>query len=234
MPLIQKFLHARKYIGFGFSKLKLGAKIHSTISRKKFKLSADFSSFDSSVDKRLIKMAFKVLRTHFVLNDSDQALWEKLEDEFINTKFLMPDGNIYQKSSGVPSGSYFTQLVDSIITATVMVWALQAMKFTGPAEHLLVLGDDSLFGSDERVNLKYISKLLAKCGLELSVKKSRDDCHFLGGVWDKLEKREDPRLIATKMLYPERFRVYPDLRGSASMDEVRRASRNVICQYLTV
>lgn len=47
---------------------------------------------------------------------------------------------------------------------------------------MIVLGDDSLFGSNTRVDLKRLVKMLNNMGLSLNVEKSRDDAHFLGGV----------------------------------------------------
>jgi len=103
-----------------------------------------------------------------------------------------------------------------------------------PASALIVLGDDSLFGSDTRVNLKYLAKILAKAGLTLSVEKSRHDVHFLGGIWERLEKKEDPINIATRIAYPERFRSYPNLNKGRSRSEVDKVAMLVVYQYLTV
>lgn len=88
----------------------------------KYMFAADLKSFDSSVHEWLIRQAFNTLRTHFPnMNQEDTEIWNKLIDEFINTKFIMPDGAIYQKDGGIPSGSFFTQLIGSIISASIMI-----------------------------------------------------------------------------------------------------------------
>jgi hypothetical protein len=227
-------LQATHTIMFGYSKLALGVRIDSTIARKKYQLAVDFSGFDATVNRKLIKMAFSVLRSHFELTESEQQVWSLVESEFINTKFLMPDGKIRYKEGGVPSGSYFTQLIDSIVSASVMIWALQKCGHQKASSALIVLGDDVLFGSDTRVNLPRLCAYCKRAGLTVSVTKTRDDPHFLGGVWERLEKREDEREILTRILYPEKYRVYPDMRKGATLFDVKNAAKVVVMQYLTV
>lgn len=119
-PLIDRFKGANRLLALGKTKFSMGVRLDSIFSGKKHIVACDFSSFDASVNKKLIYMAFKTLETHFEFDSSERKLWDKLVHEFIYTKFFLMDGNIYMKEGGVPSGSHFTQLIDSIITASVM------------------------------------------------------------------------------------------------------------------
>jgi hypothetical protein len=74
-------------------------------------LSVDFTSFDSSVTPKLIDQSFK-----YILSLFQPKFWEQIEyiaNRFANIPLLTPDG-IITGSHGVPSGSTFTNEVDSL------------------------------------------------------------------------------------------------------------------------
>jgi len=56
----------------------------------------------------------------------------------------MPDGRMWLKRVGVPSGSYFTQLVDLVVNHIIISYA--QLKIYNRVFQPYVLGDDSLFG----------------------------------------------------------------------------------------
>jgi hypothetical protein len=79
-------------------------------------MSIDWSKFDTSVEPWEINLAFDLLARiiDFPDDDSEDA-FEFIRILFINRKIAAPDGHIYFKSRGVPSGSYFTMIIDSIV-----------------------------------------------------------------------------------------------------------------------
>merc|ERR1712094_37528 len=78
--------------------------------------------------------------------------WNQLIDYFINTPLLI--GNeIWVKHGGVPSGSYFTQLIDCVLNMIALFYGVlllarrlspQDPKLSRVLAHINVLGDDSI------------------------------------------------------------------------------------------
>lgn len=105
----------------------------------------DFKSFDSSIQPWLINASFDILERNIIFPD-EQSLWawNYSKHFFIHTPIVMPDGRMWYKHTGVPSGSYFTQMIDSIANHIVTTYA--QIKHYGQCFKTYVLGDDSLFG----------------------------------------------------------------------------------------
>lgn len=114
-------------------------------------LGLDWSAFDSSIPAWLIRDAFNILMDQIDMScydswgaptDSDTLprLWKRMVDYFINTPVRLPSGKVVRKGQGVPSGSYFTGLVDSVCNAIVIHYLLSDLSYS----HMWVLGDDCL------------------------------------------------------------------------------------------
>jgi hypothetical protein len=148
----------------------------------------DFSSFDSTVPAWLIRTAFNILRQnidwdHFngeKVSKKDRQKWKNVWDGmvwyFINTPILMPDGRMFRKSRGVPSGTWFTQMIDSVVNYIVIQYLANCQQ--SEIRNLKVLGDDSAFRS----------------GADFSLEQGQVDCDPLGMIMkpEKCEKTEDP------------------------------------------
>lgn len=86
----------------------------------------DFSKFDSSIQPWLINEAFDILRQNITLNDIHEELaFEYSRQYFISRPVVMPDGRMWLTQLGIPSGSYYTQLVGSICNYIVITHAQQ-------------------------------------------------------------------------------------------------------------
>lgn len=208
-PLIEKFLLQRGAMAFGLRKHEIAARLVPIVNMP-IRYGIDFSGFDSSISVSLIKMAFSILRTHFPKLEGQYArAWRLVENYFINTPIIMPDGDVYRKRRGVPSGSYFTQMIDSIVNFFAIQYA--SSRIQGrliPEGKLLVLGDDSVFGSLEYVNLKAYARELGTLGLKMNVEKSMANCfpadlQFLGHSWNRGLVDRPPIEVAKRMAFPE-------------------------------
>lgn len=90
--------------------------------------SMDYSKFDTSINARFIKDAFAILKEHldfsyyqggaFKANPEHlNNIWNFLVRYFIYTPFKTSENeNIRRKHHGVPSGSQFTNLIDTIVS----------------------------------------------------------------------------------------------------------------------
>lgn len=89
-------------------------------------LSLDWSCFDASAQPYEIELAFDLIKSMITFPDKESELvFEYSRKLFIQRKLLSPDGNLYMRYGGVPSGSYFTHIIDSIINWIRIRYLLQ-------------------------------------------------------------------------------------------------------------
>lgn len=148
----------------------------------------DFSSFDTKVPAWMIRVAFDILRQNIdfeywngeKVSKRDAAKWRNVWDSmvwyFINTPILMPDGRMFRKYRGVPSGSWFTQMVDSVVNYILVSYLTTCQD--AEIRNLKVLGDDSAF----------------RTGSEFDLARAQEDADVTGMVLkpEKCEKTTDP------------------------------------------
>jgi len=211
-PLINQFKRRRSPMAFGMSKTELGAIIHRYDVDSPGKIVAlDYSGFDTTISKTMIKYAFRILSTWFTEEDCAEFGYDNLVSYFIKTPIVMPDGHLYRgKEHGVPSGSYFTQLVDSIVNVALCYTLSSRFGFKFCSYSLLVLGDDSIFNIQSGdVDLLAWASYLEEFGLRLNVNKSFiDEPHFLGAYWNRGKPDATLAGLVNKAVFPEKFRVY--------------------------
>jgi hypothetical protein len=146
----------------------------------------DWSGFDASLSPGLIKIAFRVLRNNLRLTSEEETEYWGLVDLFLKNPLVMPDGYVYQKKSGVPSGSYFTQLIDSVCNFLLTTY-LQLRMF-GTNYRTKVLGDDSAFAvpEEQEVDMEKMALIAESVfGMKLNAAKSvfarlPSEAEFLG------------------------------------------------------
>ncbi len=79
-------------------------------------LSLDWSKFDSSVQPYEIDLAFNLLESIMDFpDDTTRLVFQYVKRLFMKRKVASPDGRVFMRYGGIPSGSYFTHLIDSII-----------------------------------------------------------------------------------------------------------------------
>jgi len=108
-------------------------------------VSVDFSNFDANVLAALVRRAFSILERLFTFSEGEARVWKHIVDYFIDTPILFY-GKVYQKHRGIPSGSYFTQVVGTLVNMAYTYYVHHAQ----PIVKLIVkgakwLGDDSRF-----------------------------------------------------------------------------------------
>lgn len=179
-PLLRGYLSSNTHpMVFGHTSSYVAAKMNEA-KLNGFVQMTDFSGFDSSIQPMLIRIAFDILFSNFIdVNPSHRELIEKY---FICTPIMFSDGERYQKAVGVPSGSYFTQMVDSIVSYIVAQYS-SLMAGCKPAL-VLVLGDDSLVSTRFPLSTKAYRDAALELGItvsdEKSIYNSAKEIHFLG------------------------------------------------------
>lgn len=210
-PLIDRFLALSTPIAFGYLRHEIGSKLQPIIDNGVV-YCLDYSKFDTSVPAFLIDVAFNILSSHFILEGVDKVEWDSIVHHFIHTPIIMPDGHLYIKHQGVPSGSFFTQLVDSIVNYILLQYvAIHCCSHAVGRSYVMVLGDDSIFSIPRYLPLETIKRCLFKSfGMTVNISKScvstsGNLIHFLGHSWNRLVVERSPDEIAKRIVYPERF-----------------------------
>lgn len=138
-----------------------------------FGVGLDIKSFDTAVQPWLIRVAFDILRENIEFTEIQQVQsFEYSIEHFIDRPVVMPNGRMWLKRVGVPSGSYFTQLVDSVVNHIIINYC--QLKIYNRTFRTYVLGDDSLFGIpiDNGVpDLEEFAHHLSTLGFALSTQK---------------------------------------------------------------
>ena len=182
----------------------------------------DYSQYDSTVPSWLIRDMFSLVKPYFKRED-----WSTLEwvcDKFINTKLIMPDGVLVEKHKGIPSGSYFTQLIGTLCNIQVMLTAFIAryglnetkrklISYSGNVM-LMAMGDDNVVFCRGDIDTKWIVSYIRKnFGLVIN----RDKCDeggngdypvFLKRQWRERGAWRDIKELLVQMTHSESHRRY--------------------------
>ena len=182
----------------------------------------DISHFDADVNAWMTDIAFNILRENITFPDtmSEQA-FDYSQHFFKNTVVVMPDGRMWAKKSGVPSGSYF--MIDSIVNYLAVTYT--QLNTWGTHFPPFVLGDDSAFSHPQALGIPdhtIVCKHMSDFGFTLHPEKCKtalrpSDFEYLGHTARGL-RCDRPTDVALQLaLFPE----HPSLHPSVSVDRVR-------------
>lgn len=211
-PLIQYFLDNRNPMAIGMWNKNLGDILSSKMN-KRYVYTFDYSKFDMTICRKFIIRAFKILGTWFRPEDREALHWDKMVNHFIYEGLILPDGKVYYgKTHGVCSGSYFTQMIDSIVNVAILMAISKKFGLHLNAENVFVLGDDSIFCSYTWLEPEVISRWVEKqYGILIHPTKSEvvdtEVCrvfHFLGKYWYLGVPHRPEDELYSRMISPER------------------------------
>nr|UBJ26015.1 putative RNA-dependent RNA polymerase [Red panda associated partiti-like virus] len=233
-PIINHFVKNVPWYAGGQSLEQIRAMIKSNRKTYDYWYSIDYSKYDSTVPNWLISAAFSIIKKFYVGNRLALETLDYVEDFFINTTVVLPDGGVYKKSKGIPSGSYFTQIIGSLCNA-IMVNAYFQRCERVEKDFLLgnsavvrrglvqqhsqtscsIMGDDNLFFTHKPVDMvefaDYLKRTFGvvihpdKCAKGVSQK---DDPEYLKRHWALEGAYRDALETLINMLYPEQWRKY--------------------------
>lgn len=151
---------------------------------------SDWSKFDKTVPPWLIRDAFFIVERMIDFDSigahyHNRNRFKKIVDYFVETPIRTCKGERFVVTGGVPSGSCFTNIIDSIINCIVTRFLLYCTTGAFPVGEIF-LGDDGVFVVNGHVCLEDIASLALKYfGMILNVAKSYVttnplNVHFLG------------------------------------------------------
>lgn len=222
-PLIQRFKGGCTPMAFAIPSGALGTKLRVASYHFEWAYSLDMSSFDATISAELINIGFKILRTWYdtkqvepISGKSVGEIFGLVQKYFVTTPIVMPDLFLYTgKRHGVPSGSFFTQMIDSIVNVIIGGTISHAFKLNVSKDAIFVLGDDLLMWSNRRVDLDVLSRFAAE-HLHVKLHGAEKSCcfhydetiHYLGRDWVNGLPTLSEADILKRMVYPETFRKY--------------------------
>jgi hypothetical protein len=232
-PMIEQFVNKNSFIHIGGDPLATVAERISQLNDKYTWLyTYDWSKFDATCSRFEIRLAFDVIKKGMNFPDKEsENTFDLMKELFIYKKVVGPDGNIYSCNKGVPSGSFWTNLVDSIINyfRIQYLWLI----ITGNRiEDLDTHGDDGVGGSETYVSTERLTEEASKYGWILNPDKSivtRDMSiiEFLGrsshGGWSRRAIDKCLRLLVYTE-YPVESGNISSFRAESIYNDVGRAS----------
>lgn len=205
----------------GKSSDQLEAQLRQQRDTHTYWTSIDYSQYDASLPDWLIRDAFDLL--YEVINPMLAAqhrdLWKTLVQDFVVKTVIGEDGQTFILRHGVPSGSMFTNLIDSLCNYLMMLTYINSQGVLKEEVAINICGDDNLIFTNSPFDMEdFLSYVKHNFGVTGSADKcshgtSRDDNpEYLSTVWTKQGRWRQPEELISKLLYPEYFRDY-DRKG---------------------
>lgn len=186
-------------------------------------LLGDWSRFDKTIPPWLVRDSFRILETwidfgHIQHSDGSvtrtnphRALrqWKAMVNYFIDTPCRLSNGERFIKHGGVPSGTCFTNMIDSMVNAIVMRYLVYEMTGRLPVADIY-FGDDSVVVLHQSIDMT-IFKTLAYQNFSMIFNDDKshlttnlDNVHFLGFYNDQGKPTRGPDVLIASSIYPER------------------------------
>jgi hypothetical protein len=178
----------------------------------------DISHLDDSVGPEYIDWAFDLIEGWFDMGLTPSGIERNtntlkfIRYYFKRTLVLLPSGQLVRKYGGVPSGSGFTQIVDTLVSLLISVYAMlqQGMTEDDIIGNIFAVGDDVATSVPPTFSLDKFAESVRYLGFDVNKDKiyfsdKGEDLIFLGySKYGGHVKRELTELLKTA-LFPERF-----------------------------
>jgi len=210
-PFIKAITCKQWYAG-GKDDSSISSIIHGYSAKHRKFMSIDYSSFDQTISSWLIEDCFKVIEASFRLDSNQREDLRQICQRFIHKDFILNEG-IMHSDKGVPSGSMFTQIIDTLVNRLVVSTYFISMQ----AEFdMIAMGDDNAIFCSEDKSIEQLASYIQKnFGLIIKVdaksnegNSRKQDVKFLSRFWTNYGPWRHPHELISRMLFPERRRDY--------------------------
>ncbi|GFM95172.1 RNA-dependent RNA polymerase [viral metagenome] len=139
----------------------------------------DISKLDTCIGPDYIDWAFDFLKEFYEMGMTyssatrNENVFSFLHFYFKRTPILLPSGELIKKIGGVPSGSGFTQIVDTLVTLLISVYTRLRMGATESdlLGKVYVVGDDFASSVSADFSPALFTELLAQLGFDINLSK---------------------------------------------------------------
>jgi hypothetical protein len=146
---------------------------------EKFGCVTDISKLDTSIGPDYIDWAFSFLKKFYFMGMTQSSVtrnenvFDFVHYYFKRTPILLPSGQLVRKSGGVPSGSGFTQIVDTLVTLLISTYAMLQMGYQEDQilGKMFVVGDDMATSVNADFSVEEFSMWLSRLGYTVNVDK---------------------------------------------------------------
>lgn len=217
-PLLNAFKEGTTFFHIGTDPTaSVPAILSSTAEHCPWLIALDWKSFDATVSTFEINAAFDLLKTLVQFpNIETEQCFEISRQLFIHKKIAAPDGKIYWSHKGIPSGSYYTSIIGSIVNRLRIEYIWLIIKGRGPLI-CYTQGDDSLIGDDAYINPEDLAHIAEPIGWLLNAAKTEisrmlEHVSFLGRTSYGGINQRDLKKCLRLLIFPE----YPVTSGRIS------------------
>jgi hypothetical protein len=209
MPLINTFMQLDSFYFIGQDPVTGVPRLIDSMSDQwtQFVL-LDWSGFDSSVQVYEIELAFDLLEIMINFPDNlTRLVFNYVKRLFITRKLAAPDGTVYLRYGGVPSGSYFTHLIDSIINWIRISYLFKVAQI--PINFVRTHGDDGFVVPGRHID--NLDDVMHEANLRLwkikaeksKLVQTKSEIEFLGRTSRSGVSYRDSLKTMRLLLYPE-------------------------------
>lgn len=214
IPFVRHFINTDTFYVIGRSGKEISSLIKKRFNHKDVRriTTTDITSFDQNVLNELIVCAFWILRSQLKLTKNDHDVFIEIIKYFCTSlavsKVKGEPAYGFLKVKGVPSGSGFTNMIDTLVHAIALEYCIPDIL---SEDRTLICGDDNLFDSTGLDYKQFVLDMNEYCNLPISAEKSEhfnnwQKLKFLGFKWIQGVRYQNPYLLVNQTIWHSQFR----------------------------